>query len=61
MEWINQIWLSSYSERAIGEIGHKVRSKKAPFANIATCFLKGQISSVDLAISILNYTSPRRE
>jgi hypothetical protein len=23
-------------ERAIGEIGHKVRSKKAPFANIAT-------------------------
>jgi len=36
LEWINQIWLSSTVERAIGEIGHKVRSKKAPFANIAT-------------------------
>ena len=27
-------------ERAIGEIGHKVRSKKAPFANIATILLE---------------------
>jgi hypothetical protein len=27
-------------ERAIGEIGHKVRSKKSPFANIATMLLE---------------------
>jgi hypothetical protein len=33
-------------ERAIGEIGHKVRSKKAPFANIATMLCERAINKV---------------
>jgi hypothetical protein len=33
-------------ERAIGEIGHKVRSKKAPFANIATMLFERANSKV---------------
>jgi len=38
IEWNGSIRFGSQAtvERAIGEIGHKVRSKKAPFANIAT-------------------------
>ena len=38
MSWNGSIRFGSQAtvERAIGEIGHKVRSKKAPFANIAT-------------------------
>jgi Transposase family tnp2 len=33
-------------ERAIGEIGHKVRSKKAPFANIATMLVERATNKV---------------
>ena len=38
MSWNGSIRFGSQAtvERAIGEIGHKVQSKKAPFANIAT-------------------------
>ncbi|KAH9017510.1 hypothetical protein EDB84DRAFT_1276532 [Lactarius hengduanensis] len=38
ISWNGSIRFGSQAtvERAIGEIGHKVRSKKAPFANIAT-------------------------
>ena len=38
IEWNGSIRFGSQAtvERAIGQIGHKVRSKKAPFANIAT-------------------------
>jgi Transposase family tnp2 len=38
IDWNGSIRFGSQAtvERAIGEIGHKVRSKKAPFANIAT-------------------------
>jgi hypothetical protein len=38
IEWNGSIRFGSQAtcERAIGEIGHKVRSKKVPFANIAT-------------------------
>ena len=37
IEWNGSIRLGSQAtvERAIGEVGHKIRSKKAPFANLA--------------------------
>ena len=45
-------------ERAIGEIGHKVRSKKAPFANIATIlFERANTKVLTLLYPSLNISS----
>jgi hypothetical protein len=48
-------------ERAIGEIGHKVRSKKAPFANIATMlYERASIKVLSLQFPFLNI-SPKEK
>ena len=48
ISWNGSIRFGSQAtvERAIGEIGHKVRSKKAPFANIATMLFERGNSKV---------------
>jgi hypothetical protein len=51
ISWNGSIRFGSQAtvERAIGEIGHKVRSKKAPFANIVTMlFERGNIKALTL-------------
>jgi hypothetical protein len=51
ISWNGSIRFGSQAtiEREIGEIGHKVRSKKAPFANIATMlFERGNIKVLTL-------------
>jgi hypothetical protein len=47
-------------ERAIGEIGHKVRSKKAPFANIATLLFQ-RANSKMLVLQYPSLNIPPRE
>ncbi|KAI0050435.1 hypothetical protein FA95DRAFT_1487309 [Auriscalpium vulgare] len=45
IEWYGSIRLGSQAtvERAIGEIGRKVRSRKAPFANVATIIYEREL------------------
>ncbi|KAI0039342.1 hypothetical protein FA95DRAFT_1504300 [Auriscalpium vulgare] len=48
IEWYGSIRLGSQAtvERAIGEMGHKIRSKKAPFANMATIIWERELMRV---------------
>lgn len=48
IEWNGSIRLGSQStvERAIGEVGHKIRSKKAPFANLANILFERQLARI---------------
>jgi hypothetical protein len=45
IEWNGSIRVGSQAtvERAIGEVGHKIRSKKAPFANLANILLEREL------------------
>lgn len=45
IEWNGSIRLGSQAtvERAIGEMGHKIRSRKAPFANLANLILEREL------------------
>ena len=45
IEWNGSIRVSSQAtvERAIGEVGHKIRSKKAPFANLANIIFEREL------------------
>jgi hypothetical protein len=45
IEWNGSIRIGSQAtvERAIGEVGHKIRSKKAPFANLANIILEREL------------------
>ena len=48
IEWNGSIRLGSQAtvERAIGEIGHKIRSKKAPFANLANIIYEREMVKI---------------
>jgi hypothetical protein len=48
IEWNGSIRLGSQAtvERAIGEIGHKIRSKKAPFANLANIIYEREMIKI---------------
>jgi hypothetical protein len=45
IKWNGSIRVSSQAtvERAIGEVGHKIRSKKAPFANLANIIFEREL------------------
>jgi hypothetical protein len=45
IEWNGSIRIGSQAtvERAIGEVGHKIRSKKAPFANLANIIFEREL------------------
>jgi hypothetical protein len=45
IEWNGSIRIGSQAtvERAIGEVGHKIRSKKAPFANLANIIYEREV------------------
>src|ERR1700728_1698587 len=53
--WRGSIWVGSQAtvERAIGEVGHKIRSKKAPFANLANIIYEKEM----IKILLLPYLS----
>lgn len=67
IEWNGSIRLGSQAtvERAIGEVGHKIRSKKAPFANLANIIFEKELvrdlllyyPSLDLSTTHLSQTS----
>ena len=48
IEWNGSIRIGSQAtvERAIGEIGHKIRSKKAPFANLANIIYEREMIKI---------------
>jgi len=45
-------------ERAIGEVGHKIRSKKAPFANLANIIYEREMVKILLLLYPSLYSSP---
>src|ERR1700728_3279433 len=55
IEWNGSIRVGSQAtvERAIGEVGHKIRSKKAPFANLANILYEREL----IKILLLRYPS----
>jgi hypothetical protein len=48
IEWNGSIRIGSQAtvERAIGEVGHKIRSKKAPFANLANIIYEREMVKI---------------
>src|ERR1700683_5865764 len=52
IEWNGSIRAGSQAtvERAIGEVGHKIRSKKAPFANLANIIYEKELIKILLLL-----------
>ena len=48
IQWNGSIWVGSQAtvERSIGEMGHKIRSKKAPFANLANLIYERELIKI---------------
>jgi hypothetical protein len=48
IEWNGQVRVGSQAtvERAIGEVGHKIHSKKAPFANLANIIFQEELTKL---------------
>lgn len=52
IEWYGSIRIGSQAtvERAIGEVGHKIRSKKSPFANLANIIYERELIKILLLL-----------
>jgi len=46
MEWFNWVGSQATVERSIGEMGHKIESKKAPFANLANLIYEWELVKI---------------
>jgi Transposase family tnp2 len=63
IEWNGSIRAGSQAtvERAIGEVGHKIRSKKAPFANLANIIYEKELIKTLLLLYPSLYSAPAHQ